>query len=214
MKRLLSFVCVAMLTIAASAQITWNVKAGGGIATMWGGDLDNVKPHVVAKIGVGIEKPFSSNFSLMPSLEIAWKGVKHGFTGYYYSVHADRLDVEEVDVSINYDFLYVQIPVLAAYRINLNSDWNLTLKGGPYAGYCVYDHYKSEQSISGINYDTQSGSNEMDIKKFDAGIDLGIDIEYHRFVFGVEGEMGFLSLFGGDAKINNLAFYASIGYKF
>lgn len=208
MKRLLSLVCVAMLTIIASAQITWNVKAGGGIATMWGGDLDRVKPHVVAKIGVGLEKPFSANFSLMPSLEIAWKGVKNSGTEYEYNYMVDDYFVKDVDL------LYVQIPVMAAYRFNLSNNWNLTLKAGPYVAYNVYNHYKFDQSMYGINYNSESASNKMEIKKFDAGLDVGIDFEYHRFVFGAEGEMGFLSLLGGDAKVNNLAFYATIGYKF
>lgn len=212
MKRLLGLVCGVMLTIAASAQITWNVKAGGGIATMWGGDLENVKPHVVAKIGVGLEKPFSSNFSLMPSIEVAWKGVKNSFTDYEWNYYVD--DYFVIDYTENVDLLYIQIPVVAAYRFNISDNWNLTLKGGPYVAYNIYNHYKVDLSMYDINYDSESVSNKMDIKKFDAGLDVGIDIEYHRFVFGVEGEMGFLSLLGGDAKVNNLAFYATIGYKF
>lgn len=204
MKRLVLLFCVAMLTIAASAQITWNVKAGGGIATMWGSDTNGMKPHVVAKIGVGIEKPISSNLSIMPSLEVAWKGFK--------------FDTEEQDLgygmtrlgaTYNIDLLYVQIPILAAYRLPLSSEWNMTLKAGPYVAYCVYDHVKVSAGGSSLNF-----NNEMDIKKFDAGIDAGFDFEYHRFVFGVEAEMGFLSIGGSDGDYKNLAFYATIGYKF
>lgn len=206
MKRLLSLVCVTMLTIAAFAQITWNVKAGGGVATMWGGDLDRVKPHVVGKIGVGIEKPLSSNVSLMPSLEVAWKGVINEYYEY------DR-NLGTVDYKSTVDILYIQIPVLLAYRMNLNNDWNLTFKGGPYGAYAVYNHAKLTATVAGIGSASEGQSN-IDIKKFDVGIDVGIDAEYHRFVFGVEGEMGFLSLLGDVAKINNLAFYATVGYKF
>lgn len=203
MKRLVLLVCVAMLTIAASAQITWNVKAGGGVATMWGGDLNKVKPHFVAKIGIGIEKPLSSNLSLMPSLEVAWKGVKDE-TDFYNKE-------ERFDATYTYNFLYIQVPILVAYRFNLNSDWNLTLKGGPYAAYAVYNNYNLS-----LSNERGSGSQNFtkDIKKFDAGLDIGIDVEYHRFVFGVEGEIGFLSIYGSDSSVNNLAFYGTIGYKF
>lgn len=195
MKRLLSLVCVSMLAIAASAQITWNAKAGAGLATLWGSDADGAKPHFVAKAGVGIEKPLSANWSLMPSFEVAWKGFK----------------IDESNFEATADFLYLQIPIVAAYRLNLSSDWNMTLKAGPYVAYAVYDHYKSLESYGGWS---KSSSGSTDIKKFDAGIDVGVDFEYHRFVFGVEGEMGFLSLVGSEAKINNLAFYATVGYKF
>ena len=182
MKRLLSFVCVSMLAIAASAQITWNAKIGGGIAKLWG--TNNVKPHFVGKIGAGIEYPLSSNVSLMPSLEFALKGTK--FKG--------------VDASL--DLYYLQIPIVAAYRVNLADAWNMTFKAGPYVAYAVSDK---------ISYEGDSFSAEA--KKFDVGLDAGIDFEYHRFVFGVEAEMGFLKLLQGeDAK--NLAFYGTIGWKF
>lgn len=29
------------------------------------------------------------------------------------------------------DIFYLQIPVLAAYRLNLSDNWNMTLKAGP-----------------------------------------------------------------------------------
>ena len=191
MKKLFVLVFAITMTMAASAQITWNAKLGGGIATLWGSDADNAKPHFVAKAGVGLEKPLSANWSLMPSLEVAWKGFKF----------------DESSFDFTGDILYLQIPIVAAYRVNLSSDWNLALKAGPYFAYSVYDNGK----ISSGGY---SANNKLDIKKFDVGLDAGIDFEYHRFVFGVEGEMGFLSLSRSDAKINNLAFYATIGYKF
>ena len=181
------------MAMMASAQITWNAKLGGGIATLWGSDADDAKPHFVAKAGVGLEKPLSANWSIMPSLEIAWKGFKYDESGYDFTG----------------DILYLQIPIVAAYRVNLSSDWNLALKVGPYFAYSVYNHGK----ISSGAY-SYSASNDLDIKKFDVGLDAGIDFEYHRFVIGVEGEMGFLSLAGSDAKIYNLAFYATVGYKF
>ena len=204
MKRLLTIVCVAMLTIAASAQITWNVKASGGIATLWGSDASNSKPHFVAKAGVGIEKPFTPNFSLMPSLEIAWKGFKYEEKERYLGSGLYSLGYD-----LTVDILYIQVPILATYRISLSNDWNMTFKGGPYVAYSIYDHYKNSNEFGSV-----SRSNALDVNKFDAGVDAGIDFEYHRFVFGVEGEMGFLSLAKNNAKINNLAFYATVGYKF
>jgi len=191
MKKLLVFMFVMSMTMVASAQITWNVKAGGGIANLWGSDADDYKSHIVAKVGVGIEKPLSRNWSLMPSFEVAWKGCEYE----YY-------DYEETA-----DILYLQIPIVAAYRINLSNDWNMALKVGPYIAYSVYSKGKS-------SYGSYSESYDLDIEKFDAGFDAGFDFEYHRFVFGAEAEIGFLSLVGEDAIVKNLAFYATIGYKF
>ena len=53
--------------------------------------------------------------------------------------------------------------------------------------------------------------------RFDVGIDIGIDFEYHRFVIGAEYERGFMNFFpkgDGVAKVYNQAFYVTVGYKF
>lgn len=194
MKRILSLVCVTMLTVAASAQITWNAKGGVGLATCWG-DAEGLKTHFVGKAGVGIEKPLSSNLSLMPSLELAWKGAKAG-----EDTWEQQLDI-----------FYLQAPIVFAYRLNLTDTWNLALKAGPYFAYAISDHF--EEKENGIVNEKESG--DADVDKFDAGLDIGIDFEHHRFVFGVEAEMGFIPLWkGNDSKTYNLAFYATIGWKF
>ncbi len=186
MKKLFSLICVAMFAVTASAQVTWNMKGGFGVATCYGSDTDGLKSHLVGKIGAGLEYPLSSNVSLMPSLEFAWKGTETKDDG-------DKLTV---------DLYYLQVPVVFAYRINLADAWNTTLKAGPYFAYAVSDKVK---------YGSYSGS--ADVKKFDAGLDAGVDFEYHRFVFGVEAEMGFMELYSGGS-IKNLAFYATLGWKF
>ena len=61
------------------------------------------------------------------------------------------------------------------------------------------------------------GSSDFTGDRFDVGVDVGIDFEYHRFVFGVEYERGFINFFPkikSAAKVYNQAFYATIGYKF
>jgi hypothetical protein len=190
MKKLFCLICVAMFAVTASAQVTWNMKGGFGVATCYGSDTDGLKSHLVGKIGVGLEYPLSSNVSLMPSLEFAWKGT----------------EMKDDDFKTTLDLYYLQVPVVFAYRMNLADAWNMTLKAGPYFAYAVSDKYKMESSYG--NYD---GSAE--VKKFDAGLDAGIDFEYHRFVFGVEAELGFLKL-DGDSNVKNLAFYATLGWKF
>lgn len=186
MKKLFCLICVAMFAVTASAQVTWNMKGGFGVATCYGSDTDGLKSHLVGKIGAGLEYPLSSNVSLMPSLEFAWKGTEQKIDG-------DKLTL---------DLYYLQVPVVFAYRINLADAWNTTLKAGPYFAYAVSDKLK---------YGSDSWS--ADVKKFDAGLDAGVDFEYHRFVFGVEAEMGFMELYSGGS-IKNLAFYATLGWKF
>lgn len=201
MKKLFSLVCVALFTITASAQITWNVKGGVGIANCIGSDAVGSESHIVGKIGAGIEKPLTSNWSLMPSLELAWKGAKY---------NDDEFDYKDV-----IDLFYLQIPVVAAYRINVNDHWNITPKTGPYLACALHGQYKYEVNGS---Y-SESGkenlfSSEFGGKRFDFGWDFGIDFEYQRFVFGAEYEIGFISFGPKDSDIKNSAAYFTLGYKF
>lgn len=191
MKKLFCLVFVTLCTITISAQVTWNFKGGVGIATCWG-DVSGLESHFVGKLGVGIEKPLSSNWSLMPSLEIAWKGAEYD----------DGFESEVLDL------FYAQIPIVAAYRFNLNDSWNLTLKAGPYFALGIYgnDKYSYGDYNEGVDIFSVGGVN-----RFDAGLDAGIDFECHRYVFGVEGEIGFLDMID---SIKNLAFYLTVGYKF
>lgn len=210
MKKLFVLVCAMTMTMAASAQITWNAKLGGGLAFCAGmNDEGDTKAKFVGKIGVGIEAPLSANFSLMPSLEFAMKGAKWSMSEYYSGYNVDGEETLSP--------LYIQIPVLGAYRLNLNDDWNMTLKAGPYFAYGISGKVKSEGSVSGYSYsEDEDMFSDLDAKRFDAGIDVGIDFEYHRFVVGLEFERGFISFAPDDADINvyNQALYLTVGYKF
>lgn len=83
----------------------------------------------------------------------------------------------------------------------------MTMKAGPYVAVGVYGRLKDDYESMNI-FTSEAGG-----KRFDLGLDLGLDFEYHRFVFGVEYELGFLSMTdGGDLK--NCALYGTVGYKF
>lgn len=192
MKKVIILLAVTISALCASAQITLNVKGGLGYAHCWG-DAEGLSGHFVGKIGAGIEKPFTSNWSLMPSLELAWKGAE--------------ADYGEGLGKATLDILYIQIPIMAAYRMNINDSWNMTMKAGPYVAFGVYGRLKDDYESMNI-FTSEAGG-----KRFDLGLDLGLDFEYHRFVFGVEYELGFLSMTdGGDLK--NGALYGTVGYKF
>ena len=214
MKKLFVTACIVMLAVTASAQITWNAKIGGGISSCpTDEDAIKVSGRFVGKVGVGIEYPFSANFSLMPSLELAMKGTEWKYE--------DSSSSYRMENKIN--LFYLQIPGMDAYRINLSDDWNLTIKAGPYGAFGLfgnidYSGYDHGESYSGSTTKVFSGSREK-ARRFDVGLDVGIDFEYHRFVFGFEYERGFINLFGNanngiDIKVYNQAFYGTIGWKF
>ena len=202
MKRVFLIVCVGMMSLVASAQLTWNVKAGLG--TAWcPTDEDGIskKTHVVGKLGVGLEKPFTQNFSVMPSLELALKGTK------WKLVDLDETFEQQVNLT------YLQIPILGAYRFNLNDSWNIVAKAGPYFAYALSGNVKEDSDEYDIFDKTEMEGDTAN--RFDAGIILGADFEYHRFVAGVELEYGLTNIVDwGQVDVKNVAGYITVGYKF
>lgn len=193
MKKVLFLLIMVVAGLSASAQITWNVKGGVGLAKCWG-DAEDLQSHFVGKIGAGLEKPLSSNWSLMPSLEVAWKGAEE----------------EYGNEKLSLDLFYVQIPILAAYRLNVNERWNITFKAGPYFALCAIGRIHTP----GEDYDFFDDEFALGGNRLDVGLDVGLDFEYHRFVFGLEYEAGFISIQKGEYSLKNSAYYATVGYKF
>lgn len=200
MKKLFVLAFAMAMTMAASAQVTWNAKLGIGMANcaVSNGEGEDMKLHLVGKAGVGLEYPLTANLSLMPSLEFAVKGYKVEYGDGRYSEKCD--------------LMYLQVPVVAAYRFNLSSGWNLAVKVGPYFAYGIKGNAKFNDSR--YDEDEKYDPFEEGAKRFDAGLDVGIDFEHHRYVIGLEYERGFVSLSKTDVKIYNQAFYLTVGYKF
>lgn len=198
MKKYLLIAGAVFFSTMASAQITWNVKIGFGFSSCTTTGNADIKSVPVGKSGIGIEYPLSSNLSIMPSLEFAAKGAK-----------------DDKDYELN--STYVQIPVMGAYRINLNDSWNLTLKAGPYFAYGISAKMKGDGLSLDIFSESDMGSSKYTGDRLDVGLDVGLDFEYHRFVCGIEYERGFMNFFpkiDGVAEVCNQAFYATVGYKF
>lgn len=206
MKKLISIIVVLFATMTVNAQVTFNLKGGIGMASCIGsGDTSNSKLTFVAKFGGGIETPISQNLSFMPSLEVAWKGGKY--------------DIYDGTGTIN--LVYLQIPAVFAYRFNVNDRLNMTVKAGPYAAFALSGNMKQDYVLGAMayNYDVNIfKENGQSITKaanrFDVGLDVGLDFELHRFVLGLEYELGFISFAPNDNKLKNQAFYLTVGYKF
>lgn len=210
MKKFFVFLCAAVFALSASAQVTWNIKAGIGSA--WCAiddpkDLGSSKAHIVGKLGVGLETPLTENFSLMPSFEFAVKGCKREYSW------------DDASLSEKVNLTYIQLPIMAAYRFNATDRLNIAAKLGPYFAYALSGKYKGTYIEDNQNY-----NDDYDIfedgeggKRFDAGLIIGVDFEFNRFVAGLEYERGFTNLFDStedEVEIKNSAIYLTVGYKF
>lgn len=189
MKKLAFFILLSLVTLGVSAQsnLKWNVNAGIGMSNWYGDDTDGTDAKFAYKVGIGLEVPFANTnvWSFQTGLNFISKGVKgNGVT--------DAWDV--VDVTIN--------------QLYPASNFDLLFKGGPYLAYGVGGKTK----IDGVSEKADTFGDDG-LKRFDAGLGLGVAFEFGKIVVGVETGTSFTKVASG-ASAYNLSALATIGYKF
>ncbi len=73
MKRKFLFVLLALVSVMASAQVTWNAKAGLNVSNYTGDGRGDAK--IGFKLGAGLDYAFNDTWSLQPSLLLITKGM-------------------------------------------------------------------------------------------------------------------------------------------
>lgn len=194
MKKLFFVILLSLAALGASAQseLRWNVNAGVGMANWYGGDVDT-DAKFAYKVGVGLEVPFANTdvWSFQTGLNFISKGAKGaGIT--------DDWDI--VDITVNQ--LYLELPLMVGARLHTASNFDMLFKAGPYLAYGVGG--KTE------DYDTFGDDG---LKRFDAGLGVGVAFEFDKIVVGVETGVGLAKLVGGVGAYNLSALLA-VGYKF
>lgn len=90
---------------------------------------------------------------------------------------------------------------------------NLVVKAGPYFAFGFAGKVNADDSYG--SYDGDVFGDEIGAKRFELGVDLGVDFEFKRWVVGAEYEIGITPLIKEDgATARNSAFYVTAGYKF
>ena len=184
---LLALVC-AVLNVSAQEESKWSVKLGAGLSSIAGSDSEGNKSAFSYKVGVGYEFSINENFAIEPALMLSNKAHKE----------------ENVEGTINR--YYVELPVLAAYKIALSDETNLVINAGPYASYGLFG--------SDIEWYGGGNTNVFDVlEKFEAGAQVGAKVTFGGLEVGAEFTRAFTKL-AKDMKCFSQGFGLTFGYKF
>lgn len=219
---LILFFAIIALGAAAQSPISFQVKAGVGTSNFWGKGAES-DTRIAYKVGVGMAYELSKTWAVQPSLNFVSIGGKK--------------EIEYVG-KVNMNELYLQLPIMMTARLNLGKNYSASLSAGPYIAYGVGGKTSGnieEETIwgsSGTNsYNFRVDTfgklidNKMGNQRFDAGFMFGVNIEYHRFVFGAELQLGMTkvndkldSILQSSELTNfspkNLASFFTVGYRF
>ena len=210
-KLILMLVCAfATLSMAAQTKVTWNMELGLGISGWMGKHADGSNGLFSPKVGVGFDIPLTGLVSFQSGLMWVSKGACYGFND-------SEFGDEDAKVHVNQN--YFQMPLLAAFHIGTAADFDMVFTGGPYLAYGVCGKSEIDEGDMTLGWKTFEDTRFEDktvlpgFNRFDAGLQLGVALDFGRWTAGLDGEFGFCKIASGDSP-RNLAFFLKAGYKF
>ena len=204
LKLSLVVVFVAMASIVSAQNSSLSIKGGLNLSNFYGDELNDKSMKVGFHAGIGADFEFAPNIGIQSGLFFSGKGAEYKYNS------------AEVKVTAN----YLQLPVHLAYKIDVMPGTKVVLHAGPYVAYGLggktklnvagkdlaeMDTFKDDSSIEAFN----------GLKRFDAGLGLGVGAEFGRILVDLGWDMGLTNLSRIDnADIKTQNAYLSVGYKF
>lgn len=194
MKKFLMTAVLGMFALAGFSQVKWDAKFGMNFSNMT--KLDETKALPGFNLGVGMDYGFSENWSLQSGLMISSKGFKY----------------KEGDWKSKFRPIYLDIPILAAYKFNISDNTKFVINAGPYLAIGLGGKNKETDEEDVKLFDKDG----YDWKRFDLGIQYGIGLELSdRYLINLTGQNGFISPADGeDGDPKNMTFSIGVGYRF
>ncbi len=197
-----ALVAVALMVASiASAQTSFGIRGGVNMSNVYGDEYSDKNMKAGGHVGLAMDYEFMPNMSFQTGLYFTTKGAK--YTGSFMSVTGE----------VNQNMYYLQVPMHFAYKIPIATSTRFVLHAGPYIAYAVGGQTKvslNDKELIKKDTFTDNGLN-----RFDAGLGLGADFEYNRFVFGLGWDFGLVNIAPENAgTLKNQNGYLSVGYMF
>lgn len=192
MKKFLMTAVLGMFALAGFSQVKWDARVGMNFSNMTKAEGTKALPGF--NLGVGMDYGFSENWSLQSGLIISSKGYK----------------IKDYSKARP---IYLDIPILAAYKFNISDNTKFVINAGPYLAFGLGGKYKYDEGEDVKifkDYDKKKGW-----KRFDLGIQYGIGLELNdRYLINLTGQNGFISPADGGENPKNMTFSIGVGYRF
>lgn len=205
---------VTLLTLTAYTQnkTTFGVRAGLNIQNFTWDDIDGETVDTKLKagfhLGVNAEIPIAPEFYVQPGILFSTKGAKEDFS----------------DAKINLS--YIEIPINFLYKPELG-DGKLLVGAGPYIAFGVGGKVKNGSDIDiefekEISLQQYQAGEKYYLKRLDVGGNLLFGYEFtNNFSVQLNAQLGLVNIHpdvkdaaGNNAKIKNVGFGVSAGYRF
>ncbi len=202
MKKMLLTLLMGVLAVAGYAQARFDVHGGMSLANITNSDADLKVGYTV---GVGMDYPIDNQLSFQTGLNITTKGGRE----------------KENGTTIKVNPIYLDIPFLAAWKMDISADNRLVLNAGPYLGIGLGG--KMTEEAKGIETSSKLfskvGGNEKSLMNpFAVGLQCGVGLELTDcYLLNLTGQYGVTNMFrkcyAGEHN-RNLSLLLSVGFRF
>lgn len=189
------------------AQVQFGAKAGMNVSAI-ALPLNGYGPKIGYQFGIMADIKLSPHFSIQPALLLSSKGVT------YKSEERDLSGLYIKTIRTKQSLDYLELPVLALYKLPLKNGAKLYSGLGPYIGVGL----SSNTRIRG--YDKQepdffgySNRETFPFDRLDFGVSAAAGMEMGRFVFGINFNRGITPLAKNTNNHNNTLGFTA-GYFF
>ena len=215
---LLGLCCICHTTVADKIEredVAIGFRGGLNISSSRG-SYHNTLVKEMSEIGMDtrFDNEFGGHFGIIADVGITdWFYIQPGiyFTTKSFDFYLSEKE-KEFDFSWRrlYELYYLEVPVLASFRIKLADDFQLQLNAGPFVACGVGGNVKdvilkSEIVDIGDFLGNPFVEGEGNLHRFDAGLQFGLGFEYKEFFIGAAYDLGLF-----DITAKNLAYNGSI----
>lgn len=197
MKKFFMTAVLAMFALVGFSQVKWDARVGVNFSNVT--KADEAKSLTGFTLGLGMDYGLSESWSFRSGLMFTSKGWKF----------------KEEGEKITYRPIYLEIPILAAYKVNISENTKFVINAGPYLAFGLGGKAK----YGDVDMKLFKGEDGEDayMKRFDLGIQYGVGFELSdRYLINLTGQNGFICPFDVDEgdKPKNMSFAISVGYRF
>ncbi|WP_072542595.1 porin family protein [Bacteroides mediterraneensis] len=197
MKKFFMTAVLAMFALVGFSQVKWDVRVGVNFSNVT--KADEAKSLTGFTLGLGMDYGLSESWSFRSGLMFTSKGWKF----------------KEEGEKITYRPIYLEIPILAAYKVNISENTKFVINAGPYLAFGLGG--KAKYGDADMKLFKGEDGEDAYMKRFDLGIQYGVGFELSdRYLINLTGQNGFICPFDVDEgdKPKNMSFAISVGYRF
>lgn len=209
---------ICLIGISSTAQINWwdstQSKEGVSLSAQLGLNLSrftHVERWSGTKAGVNFgiiaEKPILNSLAVQAGVLYSMKGATGNNDGGFGG-----------DLKTTFSPSYLEIPILATYRLQYTDNLRFKFCFGPYFAFGLHGKDVKDWKAGSIGSDTHTECDvfsDSQLKRFDFGFRFGPSAEFKNgYSAGLIFDCGAADISNMGGKVGNFTFMINLGYKF